>query len=275
MGFRLIAGIAAFWVLVFYIPYSRFASHPPAQQAPWVTAPYEPANAVERQHSASEAPTTIKGASEAEDANGRQETSEFWSILGHKLKITDSLLVLFTFLVWWATRGLVVGGENTAKRQLRAYVSINPQILYNFGSADDIRIECKTENHGQTPAFNLTHVFAIDVLPSLLPQGFVFAEPRTRLDANSAVFPKSSIKTWFNRQGPITAAQVTAIEAGTHNLHLWGASSYVDAFGDRQTTQFNVSLDLGTFIYSRNEIRAGRRDPGFNWEYGDRHNQAT
>ena len=54
------------------------------------------------------------------------EASEYWTIFGHHLKITDTLLVLFTFTLWWATRDLVKGAEATAERELRAYISVEP-----------------------------------------------------------------------------------------------------------------------------------------------------
>jgi hypothetical protein len=59
-----------------------------------------------------------------------EEGTEFWPpLFGYRLKITDTLLVTVTFLLfaatlalWLATRRLVKSGENTAKRQLRAYI---------------------------------------------------------------------------------------------------------------------------------------------------------
>jgi hypothetical protein len=53
-----------------------------------------------------------------------EEGTEFWPpLFGYRLKITDTLLVTVTFLLfaatlalWLATRRLVKSGENTAKR---------------------------------------------------------------------------------------------------------------------------------------------------------------
>src|ERR1700733_4819113 len=79
--------------------------------------------------------TERKRQSEAND--GEQEGTEFWpTIFSVRLKITDTLVALFTALLffatlalWWATRGLVVGADETARRQLRAYISIMPARL--------------------------------------------------------------------------------------------------------------------------------------------------
>jgi hypothetical protein len=72
-------------------------------------------------------PTTQHNANE-----GAENGTEFWpSILGFRLKITDTLVALFTaalsiatFFLWRATRNLVKGADDTAQRQLRAYVGI-------------------------------------------------------------------------------------------------------------------------------------------------------
>jgi hypothetical protein len=62
--------------------------------------------------------------------NGGKEGTEFWPpFYGYRMKVTDTLLVIFTFLLfgatialWWSTRRLVRGAEQTARAQLRAYV---------------------------------------------------------------------------------------------------------------------------------------------------------
>jgi hypothetical protein len=61
------------------------------------------------------------------------EGTEFWSpFYGYRVKITDSLLVLFTLLLffatlalWLSTRRLVNNADDTARAQLRAYVGID------------------------------------------------------------------------------------------------------------------------------------------------------
>jgi hypothetical protein len=86
------------------------------------------------------------------------EGTEFWpAIFGYRLKVTDTLLALFTFCLfvatlylWSATKQLVVGAERTAERQLRAYVYVRKT---NFKAADDgtLKISYRIENFGHTP----------------------------------------------------------------------------------------------------------------------------
>ena len=164
--------------------------------------------------------------------------------------------------------------RDTAKRELRAYISVNPTILFNYGAVQPIRIECIARNHGQTPAFDINYVVEIDVLPLPLPNGFAFPEPTREVRHNSVVFPNSEMSVWFNREAALTPQQIATISAGTHNLYLWGRSNYIDAFGDARTVRIRCSLDLATFLHHMNEVGAGRPSPGWRWVYGDQHNQA-
>jgi hypothetical protein len=98
----------------------------------------------------SAAPPTIPNGHSPATSNERQpnaqyggdEGTEFWApLFGHRLKITDTLLVAVTFMLfgatialWWSTRKLVRGAEETAKRQLRAYVHIADAIILQANS---------------------------------------------------------------------------------------------------------------------------------------------
>lgn len=81
------------------------------------------------------------------------------------MKITDTLLVAFTFLLflatlalWWSTRRLVQGADRNAERQLRAYVFVVPLSTYFLydGENCQVTITFAMKNTGQTPAYQLT-----------------------------------------------------------------------------------------------------------------------
>jgi hypothetical protein len=90
------------------------------------------------------------------------QTTEFWTVFRRRLKITDTFLVGFTFLLfgatvllWWTTRDLVKGAEDTAERQLRAYVLPEKALLLNINDPTP-RYIFHVKNYGQTPARELT-----------------------------------------------------------------------------------------------------------------------
>jgi hypothetical protein len=67
-------------------------------------------------------------------------------------------LFLATGALWWYTRRLVKGAEDTAKRQLRAYVHVADAIIQHANSEwPEIKIQFK--NYGQTPAYRVTNRF--------------------------------------------------------------------------------------------------------------------
>jgi hypothetical protein len=72
------------------------------------------------------------GKGEENSDNTKQNGTEFWPpFFGYRLKVTDTLIVVFTaflfattFFLWLATRNLVSGADDASQRQLRAYVGV-------------------------------------------------------------------------------------------------------------------------------------------------------
>jgi hypothetical protein len=117
--------------------------------------------------------------------------SEYWKIWGRRIKITDTCLVFFTCLLagatialWWATRDLVTGESETAKRQLRAYVGVAVGRIEKFGSSAPVEGSVIVKNFGQTPAYNLNQSTAI------LPEHFPYTGSLADLFKDNAGPPK-------------------------------------------------------------------------------------
>src|SRR5258707_854604 len=112
--------LLAVWVLVI-LPWV----YSPAHQTPRVPAQQQTNRGIGNQ----EEPNTATGTSENKRAHNEQDGGEqgpeFWPpLFGYRLKLTDTLLVLFTAALFIATWFLVTGAEKTAERQLRAYVIV-------------------------------------------------------------------------------------------------------------------------------------------------------
>jgi hypothetical protein len=195
--------------------------------------------------------------SKAEHVEG--EGTEFWPpFLGYRLKVTDTLVAAFTALLffatialWLATRKLVKGADDTGRRQLRAYLSMSPKLFSNFVAGSFVQIEFLQRNHGQTPAFNITHIFDIAVFPTPLPIGFVFPAPTWIVDSNHTIFPADDAKGWFNRGVPVTATEVAGVAAYTHKIHIWGVTTYRDAFQKTRETKFSASVGGANFVQAQ------------------------
>jgi len=77
-------------------------------------------------------PLSSNGKGPENGKNAEQRGTEFWPpFFGYRLKVTDTLIAAFTallfaatFFLWFTTRNLVRGADDTSKRQLRAYLGV-------------------------------------------------------------------------------------------------------------------------------------------------------
>lgn len=192
------------------------------------------------------------------------------------------VLALSTIFLWGATRDLVSGADDTARRQLRAYLSINPTVVENYGTQKRATINWVVKNHGQTPASEIRYKFSIEVMPDPLPSGFDFSKPQLEVTSDSSLFPSGGdptnvLKAWFNNDRPFTDDEYDSIEAGTHRIHVWGIMTYRDVFKRARTTIFNASIGGPDFKETMRQTRSGKTNPGpgYLWVHAGNHNQST
>lgn len=149
-------------VVFLFISASAFSEEPP--KTPEVKSEQQTEGGVQRENNSSHQqkppapsiaviPNTDAEAAENKSGhkthNGGQEGAEFWTAKGYSLKITDTLLVLFTFLLflatvalWWSTRRLVKGADETAKTQLRPYVFVqNVEFFWTAEKATELIVK--------------------------------------------------------------------------------------------------------------------------------------
>src|SRR5437870_4192734 len=129
----------------------------------------QPAQSVENQtqpaqHNASAEPSVEKQKSESDQRSGKKEHEQ--SYIERMLKlvrdynaevvaISTGIMALFTIALFAATFALWFGGERHSQRELRAYISVRPSVVFNFASppAAIVGVRCVMANHGKTPAF--------------------------------------------------------------------------------------------------------------------------
>ena len=92
----------------------------------------------------------------------KKATTEWWLVIltGGFVAFTAGLFVV-TGLLWRAAERLVKSAENTARRQLRAYIAIkeDDEPLQDISMPDNghaLEIHMVMKNVGQTPAFKLS-----------------------------------------------------------------------------------------------------------------------
>jgi hypothetical protein len=190
-------------------------------------------------------PEVLSDSSEEEsqgDTNkGSEQGTEFWApFYGYRLKVTDTLLVAFTFLLfnatialWWSTRRLVRGAEKTAERQLRAYVGILSGHLA-VEIIDGIMVPKATlriRNFGQTPAYDVSCNAGIENASN-------FSKTRRKLNpvsGKSIIFPQSDQRAMFSGEFNEPPGQ------GKISTFIFGCITYKDAFRQRRRTNFRFT----------------------------------
>jgi hypothetical protein len=186
----------------------------------------------------------------------QQEANEFWPpVFGYRLKITDTLLVAFTCLLffatlalWWSTRSLVKSADKNAGLQLRAYILVSECRMGAYEVDKLVSASVTVKNTGQTPSHNTMIITALkyrtktdsEPLELNIPESF----SNTSLGAGADKIVKISSAT------PLTRAQSMAIANGEARIVVHGIIRYNTVFGDRAETDFK-------FFYNERSIGRG------------------
>ena len=206
------------------------------------------------------------------------------------LVVVTSLLVLYNYRLWKANVGLwevsqeqsrhmetsigvahkaadaatatVKTMRDTAGRQLRAYLSARFETIFIFSPTIRVTIKFIMLNHGQTPAYNVTHSSLVEVLPYPLPINYQLPSilsPTPPLFCTQqplsmdivlplVIFLKKEIGPIVNNDG--------------YRIYTFGVVKYKDTFGRSRQTKFCYSVigdnNLST-IATGNQTKVGLR----------------
>jgi hypothetical protein len=210
-----------------------------------------------RQQNASIDPQRID---DEEAEKRRREDSEFWTIFGHRVKITDTLLAIFTFFLVivgigqgiflyrtdQGTHKTAVAAKEAAEhipRVERAYLflwheidrRITPNAIPNTG--DILEVNFRFHNHGKTPAIlrrieadirvverNEFPTALRDVGATDMPPGLIISGGQA-----TPTFPQRTL---------MSAERWREVTFQGHLLLFLGRVQYLDIFGDLHETGF-------------------------------------
>src|SRR3989338_5658880 len=184
------------------------------------------------------------------------------------LFVVTTALACFTYFLWRSTGKLVEGSDETAKRQLRAYLSVEfiPQewgALHKEGLG---RWKLNVHNTGQSPA---KEVMA-DATYAVLRWPLTNADHRTLLsqlphsegfdDSKTVIHPGQKSFLRIRAKDDISQDEINQAISGTdYRLHIFGKITYKDIFGESRFTTFCVTVyggrDLG-WIFGPPRVRA-------------------
>ena len=126
--------------------------------------------------------------------------------------------------------------EQSAERQLRAYLSIGGSGIWPDEYGTSGRLWVDVENTGQTPAYNLTSKVGKLLIPKAECDSFEF--PEAVPQAGGSVMVGSGCDITLRREFSI--AEAKAVKDRTHRLYLFGRIEYTDAFGQSRFTNYRL-----------------------------------
>ncbi len=175
----------------------------------------------------------------AEHANNERWTMQATVILA----IVTAILAFFTYRLWRATKRLVEDSQDTAQRQLRAYLSAQPNYVFTFNPSILTEIKFSVFNHGQTPALQVQSAGLIDIFPYPLPPNHPFPNIPVSAKSRSVIHPSSGMDTHVFAVRLFAANEIAQAVAGTQfRIYIFGRVNYIDAFGTNRETKFCSSV---------------------------------
>lgn len=138
-----------------------------------------------------------------------------------------------------ATRAMVTLSEQTAERQLRAYVTMVGIHLTQFEVGKPIKLEIRMKNCGQTPAYDYRGGYTMTTVPNLMAEKFRFNRPvEDQTWSKTVLGPGIETGTLFPNNHILSKTEYDHVTGGSYALFVWGYDAYTDAFGKQQSMWF-------------------------------------
>lgn len=172
--------------------------------------------------------------------------------------------------------------RDTARRQLRAYVSVKVMGLeVTADSQGNLGLVFRTvaRNGGETPAYDCNHYGTISAIPRN-EAALRLSAPMPIDDPSSAggsvIHAGEEFTSVMRNNAVLDSLAITALKAGEANLFAFGVTSYTDTFGCKQRTDYCYMLENDTFseTLDTSEKAPGDRIP-IEWYVAAFHNAAT
>ena len=130
-------------------------------------------------------------------------------------------------------------------------------------------------NHGQTPAYDVSHAAEIAILPHPLPPNFQFPA-QFPVASRFVLHPRASFDAGVVAPRPFTGVEI--VQATTNDgfrIYLYGSVTYRDAFKKHRETTFCVSIVPSENLVAMSRGRPLPKDVNIDFHAADQHNEAT
>lgn len=170
--------------------------------------------------------------------------------------LSSILIALFTvilafaiYFLYCATRDLVIGADENAKRQLRVYVTVKSVEEHALTNLNKSQLQAWVfiivwQNTGTTPTSNLETWTAIKFFEPDAPKNFNFEKPANINRLVTGVIGPNA----FQSTGKLilSAEDISKMRLGLGKAYVWGRIDYNDVFVNtsRHHTDFCAELEL-------------------------------
>jgi hypothetical protein len=149
------------------------------------------------------------------------------------------ILGIATWLLWRSTRALVIGADNTAKRQLRAYIHVSEARFANFGFPGGVYMINYT-NTGQTPAYDVFGTIGVQLTNFPLSENLETTGIGTK--GISTVGRDGEGHCRIEAPRGLSGEEYGAVRDGKSAVFVYGVISYRDVFGDKWATEYRYFI---------------------------------
>jgi hypothetical protein len=157
------------------------------------------------------------------------------------------VLAVSTILLWIAGERQRSLSEDTAQRQLRAYMVADMSSVTRWKQGQTAEAETIMKNTGLTPAYDIEGWSAIMYDKYPLPYKFPISVPLETTLAQSVLGSGGVVRLKAPTKTVVPTLETnTEFEAGTMALYFWGKVTYRDAFGKERFTNFRFYMTRPT-----------------------------
>jgi hypothetical protein len=178
-------------------------------------------------------------------------------------------------LQWCATTEANRISKDTAQRQLRAYIGIEPGALNNFAPSFKTGANFTINNYGQTPAYKVMASYAVGVLPYPYPDNLPLPRAEHQIiESVASIYPHVPSVAYRELDNPISEKQINEIlDGSTVRFYVGGIIRYSDIFGAEHCTRFLASAGGARFV--EQIITFKKTGNGtLTWNYNQKYNDA-
>jgi hypothetical protein len=175
---------------------------------------------------------------------------EFWAWTTHDaVAFYTSVLALFTGVLgvstvglWIATNRTLKHAQETAQRQLRAYLTVESGGVVLLNNATQINASIIFKNTGQTPAYGVMTWASVGIKSMNAANPFASAPAIAARSGHAKSIAGPGQNVNIGTTTYITAADLAAVTASQSAIFFWGRVDYVDSFENPRFSVFKERI---------------------------------